>query len=90
MSTFDPGSRGFPLQTNFNRTALQKMLAQLEPLDASLARQLREELLGGSATSLTRASFEQLLKLSQTNGIYSPLEDVARRIGGLLFGRPLG
>jgi len=62
----------------------------LEPLDDELARHLREELLGGSASSLTRGSFEQLLKLSQTNGVYSPLEDVARRIGELLFGRPLG
>lgn len=90
MSTFDPQSRGFPLRKNFDRTALEKLLHHLQDFDPDLARHLREELLGGGAPALSRASFEQLLHLSQTNGIYSPAEELARSIGELLFGRPLG
>ncbi len=89
MSTFDPSSRGFPLHRNFDRTSLEKLLNALDEFDGDLARHLREELLGGGPPALSRDSFERLLKLSQTNGIYSPVEDLARSIGELLFGRPL-
>ncbi len=90
MTSFDPGSRGFPLRREFDRTALQKLLAHLAEFDDELARHLGEELLGGGPPSISKESFERLLKLSQTNGIYSPAEDLARSIGELLFGRPLG
>ena len=90
MSTFDPSNRGFPLNRNFDRAALEKQLHHLQQFDDDLTRHLREELLGGSPPAISRQSFERLLTLSQTNGIYSPIEDVARSIGELLFGRPLG
>lgn len=90
MSTFDPTSRGFPLRNSFDRTALEKLLSHLQEFDADLARHLREELLGGGPPVISRSTFEQLLKLSQTNGIYSPVEHLARSIGEVLFGRPLG
>ncbi len=90
MSAFDPSSRGFPLKRDFDRTALEKLLAHLHQFDDDLARRLREELLGGGPAAISRESFEQLLKLSQTNGVYSPVEDLARSIGEVLFGRPLG
>ncbi len=89
MVTFDPGSRGFPLRRDFDRTALEKLLGHLVEFDEDLARHLREELLGGGPPLLSKQTFERLLKLSQTNGIYSPAEDIARSIGELLFGRPL-
>lgn len=89
MNYFDPGSRGFALQKDFDRTALEKLLGSLEEFDEDMARHLREELLGGEPPALTRESFEQLLSLSHTNGVYSPVHDIARSIGELLFGRPL-
>jgi hypothetical protein len=89
MSMFDPSSRGFSLHRDFDRNALEKLLRNLEEFDDELARHLREELLGGGPPALTRGTFEKLLKLSQTNGIYSPVEDLARSIGEVLFGRPL-
>jgi hypothetical protein len=89
MTNFDPTSRGFPLQKDFDRTALEKLLETLNDFDEDLARQLREGLLGGGPPEISRANFEQLFKLSQTNGIYSAVADVARSIGELLFGRPL-
>jgi len=90
MTTFDPQSRGFPLRKNFDRTALEKLLHHLHEFDPDLARHLREQLLGGSEPALSCGTFEQLLQLSQTDGIYSPVEELARSIGELLFGRPLG
>ncbi|MFB3813928.1 MAG: hypothetical protein ACE14L_07425 [Terriglobales bacterium] len=90
MSTFDPGSRGFPLRHDFDHTALEKLLYQLQEFDPDLERHLREELLGGGPPALTKETFEKLLHLSQTNGIYSPVQDIARSISELLFGRPLG
>jgi hypothetical protein len=89
MTKFDPSSRGFPLQTSFSRIALEKLLAELDNVEPDLARHLREQLLGGGPPELTRDSFEELLQLSQTNGIYNPAEEIARAIGELLFGRPL-
>jgi hypothetical protein len=89
MNYFDPGSRGFALQKDFDRTALEKLLASLEEFDEEMSRHLREELLGGGPPTLSRESFEQLLSLSHTNGVYSPVHEIARSIGELLFGRPL-
>jgi hypothetical protein len=89
VSTFDPSSRGFPLLRSFNRVALEKQLGYLEQFDPDLARHLREELLGGGPPGLSRTTFEQLLRMSHTNGVYSPVEEIARSIGELLFGRPL-
>jgi hypothetical protein len=89
MVVFDPGSRGFALRKEFDRNALEKLLAELEPFASDMARHLREQLLGGGPPSLTREIFEQLLRLSHTNGVYSPVHDIARSIGELLFGRPM-
>ena len=78
------------MHKEFDRNALEKLLQNLNEFDEDLARQLREELLGGGPPEISRATFDRLLKLSQTNGIYSPVEDIARSISELLFGRPLG
>ncbi len=89
MTKFDPSSRGFPLQKDFDRLALEKLLAALAEFDADLARHVGEQMLGGGPPAIERETFERLVQLSHTNGIYNPAEEVARAIGELLFGRPL-
>jgi hypothetical protein len=86
---FDPATKGYILRRDFDRMAAEKLLDELEDVDADLARHLREELFGGGPPAVSRESFDRLCELSPTNGTYTTEEELARSLGELLFGRPL-
>jgi hypothetical protein len=89
---FDPGTYGYPLQADFNRVKLERLLKSFEDEvkregDKKLATELRAQLLGLDPPGLSKASFERLARWCKTDGIYGDGMMVAQRISELLFGR---
>lgn len=89
---FDPGAYGYPLNLNFDRRRLERLLNHFESevkreTDRKLAIDLRRQLLGAGPPMLTRGTFLQLARWCKTDGIYGDGMQVAQRISELLFGR---
>jgi len=89
---FDPAIYGYPLQADFNREKLERLLISFEDEvkregDKKLATELRTQLLQSDPPELTKASFERLARWCKTDGIYGDGMMVAQRISELLFGR---
>lgn len=89
---FDPASYGYPLETSFDKSKLDRLLRQFEDsvkrdIDRKLAIELRTQLLEPRSPALTKATFERLARWCKTDGIYGDGMDIAQRISQMLFSR---